>query len=280
MKIVYVDGKYLPRDRALIPVDDLAVLRGYAAWDILRTFRGRPYFLDEHVDRLMASAAKIGLDIPWSKDEIKAVVHKVLEKNPAMEEVNIRILITGGSSPDYFSPAGSPRLIVLPTNIPKPPEEWYSKGIKVVTHQEERAIPDAKVTDYVQAALALKTARAAGAVDALYVTRDNLVLEATTSNLFAFMGEVLVTPDQGVLKGITRETVISLARCHYKVAEQPLPLSDLLEAREVFITATNKGVVPVVQINGIPIGSGRPGPGTMVLMEALRKHTTAFRDKI
>lgn len=142
-----------------------------------------------------------------------------------------------------------------------------------------RTLPDAKITDYVQAALALKKARNAGAVDALYVTRDNLALEATTSNLFAFISDTLITPDKGVLKGITRNTVLALARRRFNVSEQSLPLADLLNAREVFITATNKGVVPVVQIDGTTIGNGRPGPRTQVLMEALADHAKNFSGK-
>jgi len=277
MKIVYVDGKFLPFDQAVIPVDDLAVLRGYAAWDIMRTFRGRPYFMDEHIRRLEASAGKIGLDLPWTKEEIKVIILKVLKKNPDIDEANIRILVTGGSSPDYFTPSGRPRLIVLPTDIPELPREWYSKGVKVITHNEERAIPDAKVTDYVQAALALKKARAAGAVEAVYVNPENHALEATTSNLFAFIDDVLVTPDTGVLKGITRKTILSLALERFTVSEQPLPLPDLLRAKEVFITATNKGVVPVIQIDEVTIGTGIPGPNTIILMNALDDHAAAFR---
>ncbi len=279
MKIVYVDGKFIPLDQAVIPVDDLAVLRGYAAWDIMRTFRGRPYFLDEHIARLMTSAGKIGLDLPWTQEEIRAVILKVLKKNPGIEQANIRVLITGGSSPDYFTPTGRPRLIVLLTDLPELPREWYTKGVKVITHNEHRAIPDAKVTDYVQAALALKKARATGAVEAVYVSPENHALEGTTSNLFAFIDDVLVTPDTGVLKGITRKTILSLAREHFAVSEQPLPLPNLLRAREVFITATNKGVVPVIQVDEVTIGTGTPGPDTKILMTALDEHESAFRKK-
>jgi len=278
MKIVYVDGKFLPRDQATIPVDDLAVLRGYAAWDIMRTFKGKPYFIDEHIQRLMASAKKIGLDLPWTKKEIKSVILTLLEKNPDLDEANIRILITGGSSPDYFTPSDRPRLIVLPTDIPKLPEEWYTKGVKVITHTEERTIPDAKVTDYIQAALALKKAKAAGAVEAVYVNPDNQALEATTSNLFAFIDDILITPDTGVLKGITRKTILSLAREHFQVSEQALDLADLFRAEEIFITATNKGVVPVVQVDDVTIGAGIPGPNTKILMADLNDHASAFRN--
>ncbi|MEH0022888.1 MAG: aminotransferase class IV [Desulfobacter sp.] len=280
MKIVYVDGEFVPWDRAMIPVDDLAVLRGYAVCDIMRTFEGVPYFLDEHIQRLMNSAAKIGLDLPWSGGELKEVVTRVLEKNPGLDEANIRIIITGGSSPDFFTPGNAPRLIVMATDILPLPLEWYTKGVKVITHYEERTMPDAKVTDYIPAALALKKAKAQGAVEAIYVNGENLALEATTSNLFAFIDNTLVTPATGVLKGITRKAVVSLAADLFDIEERPLPLDDLLRAEEVFITGTNKGVVPVVRIDDISIGSGRPGKNTLVLKKTLDDHASAFRKKL
>jgi branched-chain amino acid aminotransferase len=276
MKIVYVDGKFLPWDKAVIPVDDLAVLRGYAVCDIMRTFRGTPYFLDEHIQRLMGSAEKIGITLPWQAPDIKKIVSKVLDKNPGLSEANIRIIITGGSSPDFFTPSQAPRLIVLVTDIPSLPEEWYTKGVKVITHYEERANPEAKVTDYVPAAMALQKAKKAGAMEAIYISSDNLAMEATTSNLFAFINNTLVTPATGVLKGITRKAVLSLAKDMFEVNERPLPLEELLTAQEVFITGTNKGVVPVVQIDETVVGDGRPGINTRALIGALDEHANAF----
>ena len=278
MKIVYVDGKFVPWDQAVIPVDDLAVLRGYAVCDIMRTFGGKPYFIDEHIQRLINSADKIGLKVPWTQKEIKTIVLKVLEKNPQIDEANIRMLVTGGSSTDFFNPTDMPRLIVLATDIPALPSTWYTDGVKVITHYEERALPDAKVTDYVPAAMALKKAKTAGAVEAIYVNSDDMALEATTSNLFAVIDNTLVTPAKGVLKGITRKAVLSLAKKTMTVSEQPLPLQTLFDAQEVFITGTNKGVVPVIQINDTIIGDGHPGVKTRELSKALADHALAFKE--
>ena len=269
MKTVYVDGKFLPWDKAVIPVDDLAVLRGYAVCDIVRTIGGNPYCLDEHIDRLLSSVERIGLTPAWTKEEIKGIVFNVLEKNAHMDEANIRILVTGGSSPDFFSPADNPRLIVLVTDIPALPAHWYTKGIKVITFVQQRSIPDAKATNYIPAVLALKKAKAQGAVEALYMTGDKMVLEGTTSNLFALVGGTLVTPEKGVLKGITRKTVLALGKKRFPVSEQDLALDTLLSASELFITGTNKGIVPVVQVDDHLIGTGIPGPGTKALMSAM-----------
>ncbi|MCG8550794.1 MAG: aminotransferase class IV [Desulfobacterales bacterium] len=278
MKTVYVDGKFVPWNKAVIPVDDLAVLRGYAVCDIIRTIGGHPYCLDDHIGRLLSSAAKIGLPPAWTKEEIARIVFKVLEKNGHMDEANIRILITGGSSPDFFSPADTPRLIVLATDIPALPEHWYTKGIKVITFFEQRVLPDAKATNYIPAVLALKKAKAQGAVEALYMTLDNMVLEGTTSNLFAFIDGSLVTPHQGVLNGITRKTVLELGKKLFPVSEQDISLDTLLSASEVFITGTNKGIVPVIQVDEHVISTGTPGPGTRALISAIKTRQENAKD--
>ena len=143
MSIYYVDGEFMPAESAVIPVDDLAILRGIGVFDLLRTYDGRPYFLDAHIDRLEASAQKIGLTLPWSHDEIAGVVKATLAKND-MPEANIRIVVTGGSSHDFMTPSGPPRLLVLVSPIPKLPETWYTDGVKIISWEVERPIPGAK----------------------------------------------------------------------------------------------------------------------------------------
>ncbi len=276
MKTYYVDGKFVSSDKAVIPVDDLAVLRGYGVCDIMRTYKGRPYFLNEHIKRLEYSAKEIGLTLPWTTRDVKDIVIETLDKNTNIDEANIRIVVTGGSSPDFLNPKGTPRLIVLVTPITKLPEEWYTKGVKVITIAQERSLPDAKVTNYIPAALALKKAKRKNAIEAIYINRDRQALEGTTSNLFAFYGNTLVTPATGVLKGITRKLILSLAATLFTVEEKALPLEALLKADEVFITGTNKGVVPVIQIDEALISSGTPGKNTLETIRALDNHAADF----
>ena len=114
MNIYYVDGKFVPADQAVIPVDDLAIWRGIGVFDLLRTLSGRPLFLKEHVERLENSAREINLNLPWSQEQICRIVLDTLARN-TVDEANIRIIVTGGSSPDFMTPAGKPRLIVLVT---------------------------------------------------------------------------------------------------------------------------------------------------------------------
>lgn len=276
MKTYYVDGRFVPADQAVIPVDDLAVLRGYGVCDIMRTFRGKPYFIDDHIQRLAHSAEEIGLALPWSQKEMKAIVLETLEKNQPIDEVNLRIVITGGSSSDFFYPQGHPRMIILVTDMKRLPDTWYENGVKVVTHLLERSLPGAKVISYIPAAMALKQAQKKEAIEAIYINQKQEALEGTTSNLFAFFGDTLVTPREGVLKGITRQAILSLARQFYTIEEKPVPLATLLTADEVFITGTNKGVVPVIQIDDTKIKDGRPGKNTKQLIRELEKHSLEF----
>jgi len=286
MSIYYVDGKFISSQKAVIPVDDLAVLRGYGICDIMRTYRGKPYFLNEHIDRLKQSAASTGIAFPWGKNKIKNIILKTLEKNMEwitgngqdMNEANIRIVITGGSSPDFFTPAGSPRLIVLVTPMKKLPEEWYTKGVGVITIEQERVMPDAKTTSYIPAALALQKAKKNKAIEAIYVNAAGEVLEGTTSNLFAFSGSKLITPAHGVLKGITRKLILNLASEMFSVEEKQISRKELLEADEAFITGTNKGVVPVVQVDDSIIGNGKPGKNTLEIIKALNRHAMEFKE--
>lgn len=272
MPIYYVDGKFVPAEAAVIPVDDLAILRGIGVFDLLRTFGGSPFFLDAHIDRLENSARKIGIALPWSHDEIAAVVNQTLAQND-IPEANIRIVVTGGSSTDFMTPAGKPRLLVLVSPVPTLPESWYTDGVKIISWEVERPIPGAKSIDYISASLALKKAAGEGAIEALYIDRNGLALECTTSNIFAFVGDRLVTPGRGILSGVTRKVVLELAEGLFTIDIRDISRTELLAAEEVFITGTSKGLVPVVRVDAGIIGDGRPGKRTRRLMEALKRHT-------
>lgn len=277
MNIYYIDGEFVPADRAMIPVDDLALIRGIGVFDLLRTYHGKPYFLKEHVNRLLASARSIDLELPWDHDEICRVALDTLSRNN-LEEANIRIIVTGGSSADFMSPVGKPRLLVLVTPLPELPEQWYRRGIKVITRKIRRINPGAKSINYLTAAMALRHGQAQGAVEVLYLDDDDHVLEGTTSNVFAFLDGRLVTPEQGILSGITRKVVLELAAGHFPVERRDLPREQLVKAQEVFITGTNKGLVPVVDVDGTRIGLGRPGAKTRRIMALLEERLT-FEDK-
>jgi branched-chain amino acid aminotransferase len=266
MDVYFVDGKFVPSDQAVIPVSDLAVLRGLGAFDFMRTYDRRPFCLRAHLERLEASTRKIGLPFPWTTNELSALVMETFGRN-THKESNIRVIVTGGSSSDFMNPQGNPRLIIMVTALPDMPPEWYRDGIHIITQPAERALAGAKSINYVQASLALKTARKKGAQEAVYVVPQGLVLEGTTSNIFAISDGRLITPGRDILPGITRQVILDLARSRFSVQVRDVFLSELLEADEVFICGTNKGIVPVVQVDDTVIGKGSPGPETRLLIE-------------
>ena len=266
MQTYYVDGQFVAATEAVIPVDDLAIMRGFGVFDLLRTLNGQPLFLKEHIRRLEDSARRIGMQLPWSRRELIDIVLDTLHRN-SFQESNIRIVVTGGSSPDFITPQGKPRLLVLVTRAPVLPEEWYTNGVKIITFISERSIPGAKSIDYVAATIALKQAQKQGTIEAVYVDRKGHVLEGTTSNIFALIDGKLITPGTGILSGITRKAVLNLAVKKLSVDIRDLERDELSSADEVFITSTAGGVIPVTKIDGRKVATGVPGPVTQNLQE-------------
>jgi len=201
-----------------------------------------------------------------------AIVQETLAKN-SHRESNIRIVVTGGSSPDFTTPQDRPRLLVLVSPLPELPAEWYTNGVKIITRVTERFKPGAKSINYIPATIALEAARRKGAIEALYLDREGYVLEGTTSNLFAFKGRELITPGRDILCGITRQVVLSVAAEHFTVLIRDISRQELLAADEIFITGTNKGVVPVIRVDDTVIGGGVPGSLTRQLIDRLTEQT-------
>ncbi|MCB9460305.1 MAG: aminotransferase class IV [Anaerolineaceae bacterium] len=265
MSVYYVNGAYVDRDNALLPVTDLAILRGYGVFDYLRTYHGEPVSLEANVARLRQSATLIGLDYPWSDAEIAAIVRETLNHNDHPES-SIRIVVTGGSSPDNIMPNGSPSLIVMVDAHKPNPDWWYTQGVKIVTANIARLYPGAKSINYIPAILARKKADA-NAVEVIYTTDTGHVLEGTTSNLFLVMDGKLITPHlERVLPGITRRTIINAASKEFVIEERDIDIDELYAAEEAFITAANKRVVPVSTVDDRTIGDGQPGPVTQRVM--------------
>jgi branched-chain amino acid aminotransferase len=274
MNIYYIDGEYADADNARLPVDDLSVLRGFGVFDFLRTYGGRPFHLEDHLERLKRSAELIGLGVGRPLTEVGDIVQETLRRNGHAES-NIRIVLTGGASPDCFLPAGRPRLLVMVTPLSPPPEAWYREGVKIVTIPYSRYLPGAKSINYIPAIHAMQDARREGAIEALYVKADGRVTECTTSNLFAVISGRLLTPETDLLPGITRQVLLELD------LPQPSEIADLTldvlyTADEVFITASNKEVVPVVRINERPVADGRPGSQTREVMKVFRDYTIRY----
>lgn len=260
----YINGHWVHPDKATISINDIAVLRGYSAFESLRTYNRRPFHLNEHLERLYRSAAIIDLEIPFAREFLAGIVREAIERNP-YKHASIRLLVTGGVSEDGVMPADQPGLALLVTPLGEQDMERFAQGIKLITTSLQRTTPEAKTSDYTAAIRALKEAKRHDASDAIFVNERGHVLEGTRSNFFVFRGDTLVTPGTGILLGVTRRTVLDLARGRFPIEERPLLLTELPQIDEAFITSSSKEITPVVCINNVTIGNGRPGPRTYEL---------------
>ncbi len=260
----YVGGKWVHPHEATLSINDIAVLRGYSVFESLRTYDWHPFHLDEHLLRLYRSAVMIEMEIPWSSEQIANVVREVIARN-AYRHAAIRLLITGGESEDGILPSGKPTLAVLITPLDERDMGRFARGYKLITTSLQRVSPEAKTANYVAAVRALKDAARRNADDALFVNEQGHVLEATRSNFFVFRGDTLVTPREGILIGVTRNVVLELAQGSFAIEERPILLEELPLAEEAFVTSSSREITPVVQIDDLTIGDGKPGLRTFEL---------------
>jgi branched-chain amino acid aminotransferase len=277
MDIYYVNGDFVEDQQAKISVNDLSVIRGFGIFDFLRTYNGIPFHLDEHLRRLERSARLIGLELPHSRKKIAEIVQATLQRN-LHKESNIRLVVTGGLSNDCITPGDSPQLLVMVTGVKEMPAQWYSDGAKVITSHVERFMPGAKSINYIPAILCQREARTQQAIEAVYVDRNGYLLEGTTSNFFAFLGDTLVTPPcNRVLPGITRQVVLSLAEKEFTIVERELHKDEIRLIDEAFLASSVREVVPIVTIDSISIGDGKPGSRTKKILELFSDYTGSYR---
>ncbi len=254
----YISGTWVHPHEATLSINDVAVLRGYSAFEALRTYNQRPFHFDEHLNRLYHSAELIELQIPWSRQQIRDIVYELISRN-TYKNASIRLLVTGGETEDSILPVGKPTLAVLITPLGERDMQRFATGYKVITTSLQRVAPEAKTTSYLAAIRALKDASRRGADDALFVNEQGHVLEGTRSNFFVFRGNTLVTPRTGILMGITRNVVLELAQGRFPIEERPILLEELPQVDEAFMTGSSREIMPVVQIDTLVIGNGKPG---------------------
>lgn len=273
----YLDGKWVGAHDLKLSVFDLSVIRGYGVFDFLRTYENKPYLLDDHVDRFFHSAKLLEMKAPVTKAYVKQVILEGVRKNN-FEETNIRMIFTGGVGPDSVTP-GKSKFVTIFTPAFRYPVSYYSQGIKVITYPTHRTLAEAKSLNYLVGMIALQKARKQKAVEAIYCDNKGNLYEGITSNLFIYVDGVLVTPKEEVLIGITRKVIIRLARnLKIPINESVLNIKDVQTFDEVFITASNKEVMPVVQIDDKKVGNGKIGKITKLLTKEYKKLTKDFSE--
>ena len=262
----YVNGKFVPATQATLPMNDLGIVRGFGIFDLLRTYGMTPFRLRDHIRRLESSASQIGLALPWSTEELEDVVMQTYTRNP-IPDASIRIVVTGGPSDNFMTPQGKSSLVVMIHPVAPYSAAYYEAGCKATSTLVPRTMATVKSLNYIGAIMAMEEADKVGAVEAIYLDAQDRLTEGTRSNLFVLRDNLLITPREGVLKGITRQVVLEVAAAEFEIVEGPIHYHDLGTLDEAFMTSTTKEVLPLVQIDEHVIGTGKPGPHTKRIAE-------------
>lgn len=289
-RIVNMDGRLVPPEQAFVSVFDRGFLYGDSVYEVLRTYRGEPFELDRHLDRLENSASLIGLSLPWPRARLAEEVRRALAAAGNAESY-VRLVVTRGAGEIGLDPslARGAQVIIIAKELVTPPPSAYENGVKVALvgvrrNLREAIDPAAKTGNYLNNVLAMGEAQALGAFEALMLDREGRVTEASSANVFAVRAGELLTPplEVGILEGVTRQGVLALAReLSIPLREVGLRPEDLFTADEVFITSTTRELVPVVAIVDArgerAVGGGRPGPVSRRLLEAFRARALGRR---
>jgi branched-chain amino acid aminotransferase len=312
MTICYLNGEYMPLSQAALPLTDLGVLRGYGVFDYLRTYHGVPFRLDDHIRRFRSSADQIGLHIKESNELLADIVATVLARqelqqthsntntssnddveeassttnnsNTTPQEWAIRIIATGGQSDNNFLPTpGRNTLAVMVEPMIIVDDTPHQTGVRIITTRSDRERPTVKSTNYITAIMAMQEAVQSGAVEALHVDVHGMVSEGTRTNIFFVLpssrdnsNNVIVTaPDDILLQGVTRKVMIELIEQddHLTLSVRPISLDEVMSgATEAFLTSSTKEILPVIAIDGHPIGNGQIGPVTERCHQLFREY--------
>ncbi|MDA1039237.1 MAG: branched-chain-amino-acid transaminase [Planctomycetota bacterium] len=270
-RLIFMNDRIVPEHEARVSVFDHGLLYGDGVFEGLRSYSGRVFRLDAHLDRLWASAKAICLTIPLSKEVVAQAVNDTLAANNLVDGY-VRLIVTRGVGSLGLDPnrTRDPQVIVIADTIALYPKEHYEKGLRIVTAATQRVqsaalSPRIKSLNYLNNIMAKLEGLQAGCVEALMLNHKGEVAECTGDNIFVVRGGRLLTPppDAGILEGITRNAVMELAHAAgIDCREATLTRHDLYTADECFLTGTAAEVIPVVDIDGRLIGSGVPGPIT------------------
>jgi branched-chain amino acid aminotransferase group I len=283
-EIIYFNGQLKHRFEARLSPFDHGFLYGYGLFETMRAYNGHIFRLDSHVTRLRCSAESIGLTdsiltTEEGKQSLKAACIATLEANE-LRDARIRLTVSAGEG-DMTPDTGTcpkPTVLITARNLAPLPPEKYETGFKAAVsflrRNSQSPLSRLKSTCYMENVLARMTARATGYDEALFLNEQGYLAEGSTSNIFLVSNGEIITPcfESGVLPGITREAVLEIARTsNLKSTERWVELNELMEAQEAFLTNSILELMPLVSVEGRPIGSGKPGKLSGDLLFAYRK---------
>jgi branched-chain amino acid aminotransferase len=260
----YFNGDLVRFDEISLHVSDLLFQRGYGVFDYFRSRNGDIPWLDDYVERLFHSLALSGIEVNMDREQFKSLIRDLQQKNQ-LDNGAFKVIATGGYSANLESAIGQPNFMIL--NIPwkRPPEESFTKGVHLIRERFVRPNPEVKTLYYFNTLRLQRKLKEYNAIDVLYHT--GLITEASRANLFFVTGGHIVTPANGILKGITRKQVLSMFP---EIGEGDIEAERLYDFDEIFLTGTSRDVTPVVSVEGQKIGGGTPGPFTREIQAAFR----------
>jgi D-alanine transaminase len=265
-RIVYVNGSYLPEEEAKISVFDRAFLFGDAVYEVTAVLDGgRLVDFAPHLERLDRSLKEIALVSPLSHDELRALHEELIRRNGLTEGIVYLQISRGSADRDFAYPEkAAPAVVAFTQTRPLIDNPYAETGVKVVTIPDLRwKRRDIKSTSMLAQAMGKQEAKLKGAYEG-WMVEDGHVTEGTSSTAFIFDAKgVIRTQPLGhhILPGVTRRALLRLAALEgVDLEERPFSVAEALSAREAFLTAASAFVLPVVEINGVAIGGGRPGP--------------------
>ena len=279
---IYLNGQIVPQEEAKVSVFDHGLLYGDGVFEGIRAYNGKIFTLQEHLDRLYASAGAISLTIPISKEEMGEAIKNTMAANN-LRDSYIRLVVTRGVGKLGLDPnkCARPQIIIITDTIELYPKALYEKGLDIVTVTTIRnhfsaLDPKIKSLNYLNNILAKIESIRAGAGEALMLNKDGYVAECAGDNIFIVKDNALITPpaSAGILIGITRNCVMKLAaEMGIAVKEELMTRCDLYIADECFLTGTAAEIIPVVTIDTRVIGTGKPGKVTQALLKKYRDLT-------
>jgi len=281
-QLIYVNGAFVPKEKAFISIYDHGFLYGDGVFEGIRVYQGNVYKLEEHVNRLFESAHSIMLTIPHTKQEMQDIIIETINKNQFMSAY-IRVVISRGTGDLGLDPRScdEPTVIIIVEKLALYSESLYEVGLKVASVANRRSSPDVlnpqiKSLNYLNNILVKLSSIQADANEAIILNNQGYVTEGSADNIFIIKNKVVKTPPiyLGALEGITRNAIIEIAKEKgYALVEEPFTLHDVYIADEVFLTGTAVEVIPVVAVDHRQIGNGKPGNITKELLQSFRENT-------
>ena len=274
MELGYVNGKFVSLDEKVIPIDERGHQFGDGVYEVIRFYGGKPFMLAEHLERLMKSAKAIRLPVTQSADDFRQIIFTAVEKS-GLSDCYVYLQITRGIAKRNHLFPDVPVSVTMTVREAIPlAAEIREKGVSAITREDERwANCYIKSLNLLPNILAKQEAHDAGAFEAILI-RDGVVTEGSSSNVFIVKNGTVITPplSKHILAGITRMAVLNILKeTGIPYEEKNFSEKELLGADEVFITSTTSEVLPVVSINGLPVGSGKPGELTKRIYKEFQK---------